>query len=94
MHIEHKAGDKMFVDFTGKHLSLVDPDSGAIREVEVFVAVLGASQRTYVEATKTQKKHDWIEANHLRPYAAQNAIDLSFWMFDTYKKVHGMPSYT
>ena len=63
MHIEHKAGDKMFVDFTGKHLSLVDPDTGEIRNVEVFVAVLGASQRTYVEATKTQKKHDWIEAN-------------------------------
>lgn len=63
MHIEHKAGDKMFVDFTGKHLFLVDRETGEIRNVEVFVAVLGASQRTYVEATKTQKKHDWIEAN-------------------------------
>ena len=63
MHIEHKAGDKMFVDFTGKHLFLVDRETGEIRKVEVFVAVLGASQRTYVEATKTQQKHDWIEAN-------------------------------
>jgi len=63
MHIEHKAGDKMFVDFTGKHLFIVDPETGESQPVEVFVAVLGASQKTYVQATKSQKKHDWIDAN-------------------------------
>ena len=63
MHIEHKAGDKMFVDFTGKKLQIVDRNSGEIRDVEVFVAVMGASQYTYVEAILSQKKADWIEAN-------------------------------
>ncbi|MBD3385256.1 IS21 family transposase, partial [candidate division KSB1 bacterium] len=63
MHIEHKAGDKVFVDFTGKHLFLVDPETGKNQPVEVFVAVLGASQKTYVQATKSQQKDDWIDAN-------------------------------
>ena len=63
MHIEHKAGDKMFVDFTGKKLFLTDPKTGKKREVEVFVAVLGASQLTYVEATESQQQADWIRAN-------------------------------
>jgi transposase len=63
MHMTHKAGDKMFVDFAGKHLEIVNRLTGEISEVEVFVAVLGASQRTYVEAVQTQQKHDWIMAN-------------------------------
>lgn len=63
MHIDHKAGDKMFVDFAGKKLEIVDKQSGEIQEVETFVAVLGASQYTYVEAIATQQKHDWIKAN-------------------------------
>ena len=40
MHIEHKAGDKCFVDFTGVKLSIVDMLTGEISEVEVFVAIL------------------------------------------------------
>jgi len=63
MHLEHKAGDKMFVDFTGKHLSIVDRETGEIKDVEVFVAILGASQLTYVEASTSQKKEDWIRVN-------------------------------
>jgi len=63
MHMDHKAGDKLFVDFTGKHLEIVNRQTGEIQDVEVFVAVLGASQRTYVEATASQKKEDWIKAN-------------------------------
>ena len=61
MHIEHKAGDKMFIDFAGKKLSLVDT-YGEIRPVEVFVAILGCSQLTYVEAVASQKKEDLIMA--------------------------------
>lgn len=53
MHLEHKAGDKMYIDFTGTKLSLIDTGSGEVNEVEVFVAVLGASQLTYVEAVYT-----------------------------------------
>ena len=63
MHIEHKAGDKMFVDFTGKKLSIVNKNTGEIKEVEVFVALLAASQYTYVEAVASQKKEDWITVN-------------------------------
>ena len=63
MHIEHKAGDKTFVDFAGQKLAIVDRRTGEITDVEVFVAILGASQLTYVEATKTQKSLDFIRAN-------------------------------
>ena len=62
MHLEHKAGDKLYIDFTGEKLSILDVDGGEIREVEVFVAVLGSSQLTYVEAVYTQKKEDLIRA--------------------------------
>lgn len=55
MHIDHKAGDKMFADFTGKKLQIVDRHTGEIREVEVFVALMGARHYTYVEATASQK---------------------------------------
>lgn len=63
MRMEHKAGDKMFVDFTGKKLSIVDPKNGEIQELEVFVSVLGASQLSYIEAVASQKKVDWISVN-------------------------------
>ena len=63
MHIEHKVGDKMFVDFTGKKLEIVNKHTGEITEVEVFVALLAASQYTYVEAVAAQKKDDWLKAN-------------------------------
>ncbi|RLE11094.1 IS21 family transposase, partial [Candidatus Aerophobetes bacterium] len=63
MHIEHKAGEKMFVDYTGKKLRIYDSIRGKTKEVEVFVAILPASQLTYVEATETQKRQDWIKAN-------------------------------
>ena len=63
MHMTHKVGEKMFVDFTGKRLSIVNRQTGEIKNVEVFVAVLGASHLTYVEAVASQKKEDWIKAN-------------------------------
>ena len=62
MHFEHKAGDKLFVDYTGKKLQIVNKETGEIIPVEVFVATLGASQVTYVEATFTQGKEDFIDS--------------------------------
>ena len=63
MHMEHKAGDITYMDFTGKKMHLVDPDTGEIEEVESFVSVLGASQLTYVEFVRTQRLEDWIWVN-------------------------------
>lgn len=60
MHMVHKAGDKMFVDFTGKKLEVIDVSTGEINTVEVFVAILGASQLTYVQAVESQDIADFI----------------------------------
>lgn len=62
MHLDHKAGDKLFVDFAGQKLSIVDPQTGEVVQVEVFVSILGASQLTYVEAVASQQKEDFISA--------------------------------
>jgi transposase len=62
MRMEHKAGDKLYVDFAGDKLSIVDKQTGEIQYVEVFVAILGASQLTYVEAVMSQQKDDFIGA--------------------------------
>ena len=63
MRQNHKAGDKLFVDFSGKGPWLTDPETGERREVELFVATLGASNLTYAEARLTQQLPDWIEAH-------------------------------
>jgi transposase len=60
MRQHHVAGDKVFVDYSGKKLGIVNPATGEIREAEIFVAVLGASSYTYAEATWTQTLPDWI----------------------------------
>ncbi len=60
----HKAGDKLFVDYSGKKPEIVDL-TGVVRPVELFVAVLGASNYTYAEATETQRSADFI-ASHGR----------------------------
>ena len=64
----HRGGEKLFVDYSGKKTSIVDPKTGEVHEVELFVAVLGASSYTYVEATRTQKSVDWI-GSHTRALA-------------------------
>jgi len=63
MHIEHKVGDKMFVDYAGEKLSYTEPVSGKAHPVEVFVAILGASELTYVEGSESQKQQEWIRSN-------------------------------
>jgi transposase len=56
----HKVGDKMYVDYAGKTLEIVDRETGEVKEVQFFVAILGASQYTYAEASPSQKKEDFI----------------------------------
>lgn len=59
--LEHKAGQKLFVDFTGKKLSYIDRASGKPQNTEVFVAILPCSQYTYVCAVNSQKREDFIQ---------------------------------
>jgi transposase len=68
MRQEHHAGDKVFVDYSGKKIPITDPRTGEVREAEIFVAVLGASNLTYAEASWTQSLPDWIGA-HARMFA-------------------------
>jgi len=63
MRMEHKAGDKMFVDFAGDKLQLTDRLTGKKKDVETFVAILGCSQLGYMEFLESQRKEDWIKGN-------------------------------
>jgi transposase len=68
MRQEHRAGEKLFVDYAGQTVEVVDRGTGEIRQAQIFVAVLGASNYTYAEATWTQQLPDWIGA-HVRAFA-------------------------
>ncbi len=70
MHINHKAGDKMFVDYTGDKLTYFDRKRGKEIPVETFVAILGASELTYAEGSVSQEKEEWIRSN-----------ERAFWYF-------------
>ena len=63
MRQTHKAADKCFVDYSGKRPCIVDRETGERRPVELFVAVLGASNYTYAEATMSQRSEDFIASN-------------------------------
>ena len=63
MRQRHRPGEKVFLDFSGKHPHLVDCNTGELIPVELFVGVLGASSYTYAEATRTQQLPDWCTAN-------------------------------
>ena len=62
MHLDHKAGDKMYIDFAGNKREIVDAETGELQSVEIFVAILPCSQLTYVEAVRSQKKEDLIKS--------------------------------
>ena len=61
----HAPGERLFVDYSGQTVAVIDPGSGEERQAQVFVAVLGASSYTFVEATWTQGLADWI-GSHVR----------------------------
>jgi len=68
MRQTHRAGEKLFVDYAGPTVPIINPITGEIREAQIFVAVLGASNYTYAEATWTQGLADWIGA-HTRAFS-------------------------
>jgi len=63
MRQDHKAGEKLFVDYAGMTVEIVDRWTGEIREAQLFVAALGASGYTYAEVTWSQGLEDWITSH-------------------------------
>ena len=59
----HRAGEKLFVDYCGPTMPVVNPDTGEVRQAQVFVAVLGASNYTFACASWSQKQEDWLNAH-------------------------------
>lgn len=79
----HRAGEKLFVDFSGKRPSLVDPATGEEVVVELFVGVLGASGLIYAEATPRQDLASWVTAHvHMLEYFQGSA---AIWVPDNLK---------
>ena len=67
MRQNHRAGEKLFVDYAGQTVPVVDSITGQVCQAQIFVAVLGASNYTYTEATWTQSLPDWI-SSHTRAF--------------------------
>ena len=73
MRQEHRAGEKLFVDYAGQTVPVIDRHSGEIRQAQVFVAVLGASSYTFAEATWSQQLPDWL-GSHARCFAFLDGV--------------------
>ena len=63
MRQTHKAGEKLFVDYAGMTVPITNPETGEVRQAQVFVATLGASNYTFVEVTLTQTVEDWLSSH-------------------------------
>lgn len=73
MRITHHAGDKLFVDYSGLTMPWVDKETGVIHQAQIFVAVLGASNYTFVEATEDQSLRHWINS-HIHAFEFFNGL--------------------
>ena len=67
MRQRHPAGERLFVDYAGHTVDVIDPQTGEVRTAQLFVAALGASSYTFAEATWTQSLPDWV-ASHVRAF--------------------------
>jgi transposase len=67
MRQQHPAGEKMFVDFSGDGIPIVDPVTGEVSKAELFVAVLGASNYTYAQVMRSQDLYCWV-MGHVHAY--------------------------
>ena len=63
MRLSYAAGERMFVDFSGDTMEIVDPLTGEIAKAQIFVTVLGCSGLLYVEATPSQDLPSWLSAH-------------------------------
>ena len=73
MRQEHKAGEKVFVDYAGSTVDIISPTTGEVRSAQIFVGVQGASNYTFVEATWSQSLSDWL-MSHRRMFEFFNGI--------------------
>ena len=64
---EHRAGEKLFVDYAGQTVPVIDPATGEVTEAAVFIAALGASSYTFAEASPSQELPFWI-LSHVRAF--------------------------
>ncbi len=69
----HRAGEKCFVDYAGQTIAVCDRTTGELRPAQIFIAVLGASNYTYCEATWSQRLPDWV-GSHVRALAYFKAV--------------------
>jgi len=74
----HIAGERLFVDYSGHTIEVVDGSTGEVQTAQIFVAVMGASNYVYVEATFTQKLPDWI-ASHLTSIERAQLLIIDDW---------------
>ena len=68
MRLSHKGGEKVFVDYAGQTVPIIDPHTGEVHQAQIFIGVLGASSYTYAEAHESQELAHWIGA-HVRMFS-------------------------
>ncbi len=73
MRQDHRAGEKLFVDYAGQTVGVINPHTGEVRDAQIFVATMGASHYTFAEATWTQALPDWI-GSHIRCLEFMGAV--------------------
>ena len=73
MRQEHRAGERLFVDYAGQTIPVVDRTTGEVMNAQIFVSVLGASSYTYAEATRTQGLADWT-GSHVRAFGFYGGV--------------------
>ena len=73
MRQSHRAGETLFVDYAGQTMPVINTLTGEVRDAAIFIAVLGASNYTFAEATWSQSLPDWI-GSHVRAFAALGGV--------------------
>jgi transposase len=73
MRQSHRAGERLFVDYAGQTMPVVNARTGEVHDAVIFIAVLGASNYTFAEATWSQSLPDWI-GSHVRAFAALGGV--------------------
>jgi transposase len=76
MHQLHKAGEKLFIDFCGPTVPIINRDTGQMRRAAIFVAVMGASNYTYIDACEGQDMASWLPG--LMPTAVAYTFSMAY----------------